>query len=163
MSEEQQAKQSPDQPSSVNESNQIAEVFTRVLNKLLDQKIRENIRSVYCNNTQFQNGEMDFTILFGQINQNPGGGKTAIDWNTAVTMAWAQAKLLSYYMRANLVIYEALHGIVKVPAATLPGTIVAPDDLETNPLSKKIFEAVNQLHREFIDEQLGRTPVTQEP
>lgn len=80
-----------------------------------------------------------------------------------MTMAWAQAKMLSYYLRVNLAIYEALHGIVKVPAAMLPGSITAPDDLETNPVSKKVFEAVHQLQREFIDEQLGRTPMTPEP
>lgn len=74
MSEE-QLTQSPDQAPPVNEPNQIAEVFTRVFNELFDRKVRENIRSVYCNNAQFQNGELDLTIVFGQLNQTPGGEK----------------------------------------------------------------------------------------
>jgi Protein of unknown function (DUF3467) len=155
MSEE-QSEQSPE-PTQPSEATLTVEFFRSVLSELVEQN--KKIHSVYCNNTQFQNSELDFKIVFGQLNQPPGGGKAAIDWHTAVTMAWAQAKMLTYYLRVNLAIYEATHGgSIKVPPGMLPGSVTAPNDLETNPVSKKVFEAVQQLQREFIDEQLGRTP-----
>jgi hypothetical protein len=150
MSEE-KLEQSP----APNQAGQVAEFLNSLLGELLERK---NIRSVYANNTQFHNSDLDFTILFGQLNRSPSGGKTAIDWTTAVTMAWAQAKMLSYYLRVNLAIYEAIHEVIKVPAGMLPATITAPNDLETNPVSKKVFEAAQKIRQELMDEQLPLWP-----
>ncbi len=73
-------------------------------------------------------------------------------------MAWPQAKIMSYFFSVNLAIYEATHEIIKLPSAMLPATPTLPEDIETNPASKKVFEAVQILRKELMDEQLPLWP-----
>lgn len=127
--------------------------LSKIFNELLGQRIREGIHAVYANYANFEPSDLDVKIVFGQLNQH--SGNRTVDWHTAVTMAWAEAKMLSYFLRVNLAIYEAQQGTVKVPVSMLPSTIVSPDDIEDNPVSKKIFDTVQAIRTELMDEQLS--------
>ena len=129
----------------------------------LSRKAREHISSPYANGVNFELNEMDIRILFGQLIQSP---RHRVDWHTAVTMAWPEAKLFSYFLRVNLAIYESNHETIKLPASMLPATITAPGDLETNPESRKLFEAIQAIRTELMKEQMplhSKPPVEEKP
>jgi hypothetical protein len=155
MSEEKVEQGVPDQDPS-HAPDGAAAFFNKVFGEAFDRRTRENIRQAYSNSAFFETSELDAKILFGQTNRN--FGNPVIDWHTAVTMAWAQAKMLSYYLRLNLAVYEANYGTIKVPAGMLPPTFAAPEDLESNPKSRKLFETIQGIRRELVDEQLNLWP-----
>src|SRR5271156_347432 len=76
----------------------------------------EEITSEYANNTYFVRNIWDLKILFGEL----GIVGQGVDWHTAVTLPWAQAKLMSFYLQVNIAVHEATHGKVKVPTGMLP-------------------------------------------
>lgn len=128
---------------------QALEALASILRDLSTRKTRENISSVYANGVNFELGDLDIKILFGQISRF---GTPTVEWHTGVTMHWAEAKLLSYYLRINLAIYEAQHGDIKIPASLFPPSPVAPADLETNPKGKEVFETVQTMHEKLVAE-----------
>ncbi len=133
---------------------QMQQELSRLFDVLLRRKIRQDINSVYANQINFELSELDIKCLFGQLNQGPPGtGTPSVEWHTAVTMAFAEAKLLSFYLRINIAIHEATHGPIKIPAGILPEAFTAPEDMETNPTSKKMFEAVEKIRHELMEEQ----------
>lgn len=139
----------PEQPTPVLAQQEL----NKFLTELLARKAREGVKDVYANQANFEIGDLDVKILFGQVSQL--SGKPAIDWHTAVTMAWAEAKLLSLYLRVNIAIHEATHGAIKIPAGLLPPSIPAPEDIATNPVSKKLFDTIQAIRSELMDEQLA--------
>jgi len=136
-------------------AEQLVKIFNKIYDDLIGMKRREHLRAVYANYVNFEISDLDLKILFGQLNRL---GTKDVDWHTAVTMAWPQAKIMSYYLRVNLAIYEATRAVIKLPAAMLPATPARPDDIETNPVSRIVFEAVQAIRKELIDEQLRLRP-----
>jgi hypothetical protein len=114
---------------------------------LLNQKARESTKSVYANGLQLGVTELDLKITFGE-------GQQPTNWHTAVTMPWMLAKALKYYLESNLAVHEITNGTVKLPAGLLPATLPAPNDMDTNPTSKKVFEVLQSIRKELMDEQL---------
>jgi hypothetical protein len=141
-------------------SSEPAEQQVKILKKIVDDLIGlkrlDHLHAVYANYVNFEISDLDLKILFGQLNQL--GAQANVNWHTAVTMAWPQAKIMSYFLRVNLAIYEATHEIIKLPAAMLPATPTLPEDIETNPASKKVYEAVQTLRKELMEEQLPLWP-----
>jgi hypothetical protein len=118
----------------------------RMLVELLGHKARESTHSVYANTITLGATDVDFKIVFGE------GQPT--NWHTAVTMPWTVVKLLSFYLQSNLTVHEITNGRVKLPAGLLPPTLVAPPDMETDPTSKRTFEALQAMRQKFMDEQM---------
>jgi hypothetical protein len=118
----------------------------RVVIDLLNQKARENTKSVYANTINLGITDVDVKIIFGE-GQPP-------DWHTAVSMPWTLVKLLSYYLQSNLAVHEITNGTVRLSAGQLPETIIAPADMEANPRAKQIFEALQEIRTKLMDEQL---------
>jgi hypothetical protein len=55
---------------------------------------RTEITSEYANNTFFEPTIWDLKILFGEFT----GRTDSVDWHTSITLPWARAKLLAYYL-----------------------------------------------------------------
>ena len=123
--------------------------FFKVLTELLGQKARESMRSVYSNSISFDTTELDVKMMFGQVLPSKG----SVDWNTAVTIPWVQAKLLAYYLQSNIAVHEVANGTIKVPAALLPSSVAAPADYDTNQTSRAMYERVETIRRAFLKEQ----------
>lgn len=62
----------------------------------------EELTSDYANNTFLQPTIWDLKVLFGELTAQGKG----IEWHTAITIPWAQAKLFSYYLQLNIESYE---------------------------------------------------------
>jgi hypothetical protein len=106
---------------------------------------------VYADNAFFETSVWDLKVIFGQLEQHTG--KVNIDWHTAVTMPWLQAKLLSYYLRVNLAAYELAHGNIKVPSNVQPPTPEPPQEepVASDPTASALYEAAKRLHAEMFE------------
>jgi hypothetical protein len=134
------------------QAEEMGKAFRKIFDDLMGLKLREHINAVYANYANFEISDLDLKMLFGQLDQS--GAKPAVDWHTAVTVTWPEAKVMSYFLRINIAIHEARDGVIKVPASMLPPTLELPEDAETNPLSKALFEKVQAIRTELINEQL---------
>ena len=75
----------------------------------------------YANNVYFNSSIWDMTLVFGQLaSQNREPQTPAVDFHTAITVPWQQAKLMAYYLFANVVAYEATNGSIRIPAELIP-------------------------------------------
>jgi hypothetical protein len=100
--------------------------------------------SVYANNTVLEISAFDLKILFGQLDQS--GTKSVVDWHTAVTLPWAQAKILSYFLQAQIAWYEKIFVPIAIPTSVIPPAPEPPPDDENNPLLTQYFEIIKELH-----------------
>jgi len=105
--------------------------------------------SVYANNHMVEISFWDLKVLFGQVEQHP---KFNINYHTAVTMPWAQAKLLGYYLRLQVAWHEAVNGEVKLPSNLVPNKLEATaEDYENmTPEVRAFWELASRLHREVF-------------
>jgi len=107
----------------------------------------EEITSDYANNVYFVGTVWDLKLLFGElasVGQN-------IDWHTSITMPWATAKLMAYYLQVNIAQHELSQGKIKIPAAMIPD--IPPDvgneDAET---SRALAEIITTQRRLLLGE-----------
>src|SRR5271163_1783555 len=78
----------------------------------------------YANNVFFGPTIWDLKLVFGELS----GMKEGVDWHTSITLPWATAKLMSYYLAINLAAHELDNGIIRVPKAMLPVITSLPSD-----------------------------------
>ncbi|MGD0011499.1 MAG: DUF3467 domain-containing protein [Terriglobia bacterium] len=109
---------------------------------------REDFRSVYSNNVQFEPFPADLNIIFGE--QRVEKGKQIIEQHTAVRVTWTQAKLLAYFINVQVAACEREHGKISIPKAMLPTIAKLPEALAANPTAQAIFELINKMREEFI-------------
>jgi hypothetical protein len=109
----------------------------------------EELTSDYANNTYFEPTVWDLKILFGEWS----GRANSVDWHTSITLPWAQAKLLAYYLGINLAAREMREGRIKIPDTVIPPEIPppTPETLQTNPESQAFFEMVQEHRRKFLE------------
>ncbi len=114
-----------------------------------------NLAADYANNTLFAPSIWDLKIIFGEF-----AGKTgSVDWHTSITIPWAQAKLMAYYLTINVAFHELSQGFpIHVPTVMLP---VEPPPLteaeKSNPASKAMHEFAVEWRKKFL-EDLRKTP-----
>jgi hypothetical protein len=103
---------------------------------------------VYANCAHLEISAWDAKVIFGQLDQS--SGTPLVDWHTAVTLPWPQAKILAYYLQATIEAYEAINGRIKIPAGALPMKPVAPTNnsnsrKQQNPsLASKLYEQLER-------------------
>jgi hypothetical protein len=71
----------------------------------------------YANYTYLQSTMWDIKCQFGQA-ETDGGSTVPID--TAVTLPWAQAKVLAYFLRIHIQGFETSNGRIKIPRGIIP-------------------------------------------
>lgn len=104
--------------------------------------------SVYANNTYFESSAWDLKIIFGQLEQHTG--KATVDWNTAVTLPWAYAKVLLYYLQVHLAVHESLDGQISIPRRVVPMLPELPPQEADRPGEKELHQRISQIHREVF-------------
>jgi hypothetical protein len=104
----------------------------------------------YANNAYYESSAWDLTIVFGQLDQ-PIGSPAIIKQNIAITIPWAQAKLLSYFVRLHVEVNEVQNGKVSIRPDLLPPVPTAlTEEEEKDPNAKRLFELVTRLREELI-------------
>ena len=113
-------------------------------------EIEFSFEDVYANNARFEASAWDLKILFGQLEQHTG--TPTIDWRTAVTIPWSQAKILSYYLRLNLAFHEFQNGPISIPGRVVPPVYPAPTEkqLKDDPRAMEVYETNKRIHTEMF-------------
>lgn len=108
----------------------------------------EEIQSSYANNTRFEPSVWDLKILFGQLDASLGKGQ--VDWHTALTMPWIQAKIFSYLLQLNIAVYEQTHGKIRIPLEVMPA---APSWPEDDTRAQEIMQVMSAIYQRFLEDQ----------
>src|ERR1035437_6050805 len=93
----------------------------------------EDFVTAYANNVQFEQNAWDIKMIFGELDQT--GGKTnVVEQHTSITLSWAEAKVLSFFLRVQIAAHEIEDGKIQIPKRVLPqepGALAA--EYKTNP------------------------------
>jgi len=66
----------------------------------------DEINTDYANNIAIQSTVWDLKIVFGEYSNT----LNSVDWHTSMTMPYATAKLLAYYLQINVEPYDIYNG-----------------------------------------------------
>jgi hypothetical protein len=105
----------------------------------------EDFTALYANSVIAESSVWDLKVIFGILDQSSQPNR--IVQHTSINLPWTQIKLLSYLIRANLVIHEIQNGKVCIPAAIMPAD---PQNLELPGVSSEVRETLNKLYAEFL-------------
>ena len=75
----------------------------------------------YANDVYFNTTFWDMTLVFGQmapLTREPQ--PHAVEYHTAITVPWQQAKLMAYYLFAIVIAHEAANGRIGIPPQLIP-------------------------------------------
>jgi hypothetical protein len=106
----------------------------------------DDLTTDYANNVAFETTVWDLKLIFGEYSDQDKG----VEWHTSMTIPWAQAKVMQYYLQINLEAYEQQHGKIKVPSPMLPPEPPPPPD-PNDPATKAFYEIVRRHREKFIE------------
>jgi hypothetical protein len=102
----------------------------------------------YANNTQFEPTVWDLKLIFGEFSARTN----TVDWHTSVTVPWAQAKLMLYYLAINVAAHELqAGGPIQIPPSMLPPEAVAPSGSDDTPINRTFFDIVRDHRERFLE------------
>jgi len=105
--------------------------------------------SAYANNAYFESSTWDLKIIFGQLDQS--STPNSIKQNVAVTLPWAQAKIMVYYLRLHIAAEEIADGKIHIRPDVMPTEPPPPTpEQASDPTFMKLYEFATKLRQEFI-------------
>ncbi len=107
------------------------------------ERIEEFIEA-YANNVRFESTVVDLKLIFGQSDLHTGS--EVVEQHTAITVPWALAKMMIYYLAVNVIAQESQNGQITIPPIHLPPAIEPPTDEQ----SKQLIDA-EKLHAQLKD------------
>jgi hypothetical protein len=108
----------------------------------------EEMTADYANNTMFEPTVWDLKLIFGEYSQRA----QSVEYHTSITIPWAQAKLLSYFLQANITAHEINFGKITIPNAVMPPEWIRPTlDQAQDPKTVEVFEALQKLRAQFVE------------
>ena len=115
------------------------------------QPPEEEFTADYANNVFFSPTVWDLKIVFGELS----AVKQAVDWHTSITLPWAQAKLMAYYLEVNIAAREMREGRIKIPEMMLPPEPPPPppESEKDYAASKALFDMIKERRTKFIENQ----------
>ncbi len=111
--------------------------------------LSENFSEDYANNVFFQLTWWDLKVLFGEFNQvrKP----PAVEYHTAITIPWSQAKIMSYFLQVQIAYYEATNGPIKIPSGAIPDAMQLSEEWAADPKLKAVYELAKELHEKLAE------------
>lgn len=113
--------------------------------KPLEPQTAEDFVSDYANNVAFEQTVWDLKMIFGEFS----GRLSAVEWHTSITVPWAMAKLMSYYLQINVAARELRAGKIEVPRSMIPPG--PPPPPPSDPLEKAIFEMIQEHRKKLLE------------
>ena len=110
----------------------------------------QDFANTYANNVFFESSLWDLRMIFGQNDQQLG--PNAVVQHTAVTVPWAQVKLMKYFLDAQLLAHEIQNGRIHIPPNVVPLVLdELPKEIEKlDPKAREIWNAVKANYDSFI-------------
>ena len=105
----------------------------------------DEIASEYANSLLFAPNIWDLKILFGELSRKQGQG---VDWHTSITLPWAQAKLMAYYLAANIAFHELHNGPIRVPESMIPPE---PPPPTKSGKDEALFQFIKEHRQKFLE------------
>ena len=110
----------------------------------------------YANQVTFELNVSDLRIVFGITEKN-----AASVYHTAITVTWAEAKLLHHFLLQNIKAYEFFEGKILIPAGMMPPSPPEPrEDRKDDSTAQTIYREMVKLHEAFLADQKldGKAP-----
>jgi hypothetical protein len=101
---------------------------------------------IYSNQIFYESSVWDLKILFSILDQS--GPAAVTRTRAAVTVPWAQVKLMLYFLQVQLWAHEVDHGPVAVPRQVRPEDLDIPT--EASPEIQEVFKRAKQLSAEIF-------------
>lgn len=105
----------------------------------------EDFAALYANSVVAESSVWDLKVIFGILDQSSQPNKVV--QHTSINLPWTQIKLLSYLIRANLVIHESQNGKIPIPVSVVPPD---PSKLELTGFAAEVRDALSKLYAEFL-------------
>jgi hypothetical protein len=105
----------------------------------------DDFETLYANSVIAESSVWDLKVIFGILDQSSQPHKVV--QHTSVNLPWTQIKLLTYSMRASLLVHEAENGKVIIPNSVMPPD---PDKLDLSSLPPALVESLRKLYKEFL-------------
>lgn len=103
----------------------------------------EDFVSDYANNVYLEPTIWDIKAIFGEFTAKTN----SIEWHTSVTMPWALAKLLAYYLQINVLAHEIRTGKrIDIPDQMKPAAPELSPEQQPDPVEQAILEMI-ETHR----------------
>jgi hypothetical protein len=109
-------------------------------------KRREDFRSVYSNSVYYDPSVYELRASFGEMQRTPQGA--FVEYHTAVSMSWLEAKLTAIYLIVNMANYEREHGTVKIPSVVRPAFI---SEENGNQSLDEILKSLNANFAKYVE------------
>jgi hypothetical protein len=109
----------------------------------------------YGNNVRLESSAWDLKLLFGLLDQSRNPLVTNL--HTTVNVPWMQAKLLVYWIYANVLLHERIQGTILIPPRLVPFPITDPIP-EIAKDSRELLERLEHLRADLF----GVKPVAPE-
>lgn len=116
----------------------------------------EDFSEAYANNVYFESSAWDLKLLFGQLDQSgqltQSETKIKTIVHTAITVPWAQAKLMLYWLKGHLEAYEAANGKIQMPASIIPPEFppLTEELKKSDPNAEKIYTLFTKMRNELL-------------
>lgn len=108
----------------------------------------------YANNVRFEGSVWDLKTYFGTLDQgepDPKSIPAAVDFHTAVTIPWIQAKLMLYNLHVQVMFHELKYRNIAVPENLGPQKLSGfMPDLAESPAGKELLERADKLWVEIF-------------
>lgn len=101
--------------------------------------------SLYANNIQFEQSAFDLKLVLGELDQS--SGKVTVEQHGSVTIPWAQAKLLVYYLQVHIAAYEFQMGKIKIRQDLIPPPI---PEQKGDPKLEAFYELITNIREQFV-------------
>jgi hypothetical protein len=113
-------------------------------------EIADDFTEAYANNVYFETSAWDMKLIFGQLDQS--GGKVRTVQHTAITLPWAQLKLLAYWIKGHVEAYEMINGKIYIPPSVIPPEVPAPtqEGKDADPNVQAVYSLFSRIRNEFL-------------
>jgi hypothetical protein len=119
---------------------------------LIEYKKVDDFATAYANNVFMESSLWDLKLIFGQNDQ--GLGPNAVVQHTAITLPWAQVKVLKHFLEAHLIAHEIQNGRIHLlPNIVMPVPDEPPQGIPNAPSKMvEIHAALKSQYEAFAAE-----------
>jgi len=113
----------------------------------IEYKECEDFVELYANNVQFFSSNWDLELHLGQLDQKQG--PNVVVQKASVTLSWATAKILWYFLSLNLIGHEGDFGRIIIPTGIVP-EVPAHKPKELAHVKDEAFQAARKFYLDFV-------------
>jgi hypothetical protein len=113
----------------------------------LDYQQAEDFTHSYANNVQLLSSNWDLELIFGQLDQKQG--PNTVVQHDSITLSWAQAKLLLYFLQSHVKSHELEFGRIVIPAGIIP-PVPEKQPPQFNLIKPEHWKKLREHYLEFI-------------